>query len=184
MSTALYRLSSGEVMKVSLSDQPFTDRDVNYWGVAVDPSLPDGNVCVDPSGDYRVLGYAKIHDAGTVRNAIQAEIDTFEAAQLDDESQEDADEVSAWIDSHPRFRKIFKAILKELIDELFTETNGKINVFIDQWNQFKLDVAIAANLSQLKDSVVALPAIDSDLKDSVTLSQAVTKLKNQIDKDD
>ena len=185
MATALYRLTSKEVIKVSLQDQQFVDRDTTYWGVLTDPLRPDGDLVTDPDGNFRVLGYAKILETpNTVRNATQPEIDTFVPAEAEDENIQDAAQMTNFIDSHPRWRKIFKAFLKELVDELFNETNLKINENIDQWNQFKADVAAAANLGQLKASVAALPIIESNLKDSVTLQQAITKLKNQISKDD
>ena len=42
MTTALYRTNGGEVVKISLTDQTFDQRDTDYWTVAADPAFPDG----------------------------------------------------------------------------------------------------------------------------------------------
>jgi len=169
--TALYRISSNEVVKISLSDQQFPDRDTNFWGVLSDPPFPDGTAVRDPAGDLRVLGYAKINDAGTVRNAIQAEIDTFAAAQEDDENQQDATGAQALFLVHPRNRKLMTAFADIIKDEM--------NILRGWLTQFKADVAAANNLSDLKTSVAAQP----DLPDR-TLAQLKTAITARIDKDD
>lgn len=120
MTTALYRTSSNEVVKISLINQSFSDRDATYWGVLTDPTLADGDQAVDSSGNLRVLGIAKIALPGsnTIRNATQAEIDTFAGFQTTDESAQDAAEAINLFQTHPRFRKAFKAIVKLTVDEL------------------------------------------------------------------
>ena len=67
--TALYRISSNEVIKISLKGQDFADRDTNIWGVLTDPSLPNGSdvreeLSENQLGPLRQLGFAKIADAG------------------------------------------------------------------------------------------------------------------------
>ena len=91
MTTALYRLSSNEVIKISVKNQQFAERDTAFWGVLTDPTTPDGtnvrNESTDPPGPLRELGFAKIAEPGlnNVRNATQLEIDTFEPAEIDDD---------------------------------------------------------------------------------------------------
>jgi hypothetical protein len=116
--TVLYRKSSGEVVKISVKGQTFVDRNQTYWGVLTDPSLPDGNECRPEGGDLRVLGFAKINDSGTVRNATQPEIDSFAAFEDDDENSQDADAAIDLFESHPRFRKMMIAFADVIKDEI------------------------------------------------------------------
>ncbi len=122
--TALYRKSSGEVIKISTKGQPFTDADPQFWGVLIDSTRPDGDDVVDESGDLRgplrELGFAKIADVGsnTARNATQAEIDTFESAQEDDENIESASRATDLLENHPQFRRAFMALAAALEDAL------------------------------------------------------------------
>lgn len=173
MATALYRISSGEVVKISLMDQTWPDRNTTYWGVLTNPSLPDGTEVRDPNGDLRVLGYAKYADVGgnTVRNAIQAEIDTYAAAQTDDENQQDADGAESLFITHPRNRKLMTAYSDIIKDEL--------NLCRGWIMSFKAEVAAAANLGDLQTRVAGLP----DLPDR-TLAQLKTAIQNRISKDD
>jgi len=62
MTTALYRISSKECIKISPKDQPFTDVDPAIWAVLTDPSTPDGTDAFDPDpiGPLRELGFSKI----------------------------------------------------------------------------------------------------------------------------
>lgn len=171
MPTALYRISSNEVVKISLSDQQFSDRDTNFWGVLSDPPFPDGTQTRPLEGDLRVLGYSKINDAGTVRNATQPEIDTFAAAQEDDENQQDATGAQALFLVHPRNRKQMTAFADIIKDEF--------NILRGWLVDFKVEVAAAANLGDLKTRIAALP----DLPDR-TLAQLKTAITARIDKDD
>lgn len=182
MTTALYRKSSNEVLKISLVDQPFTDADATYFGVLTNPTLTDGSAYVDGNGDLRVLGFAKIANVGSneIHNAIQSEIDGFAALESTDESAMDAERAQALADIDPVFRKIFKALLLRIIDEVFVNTNTKVNTFIDQWEQFKIDVAAAGNLNDVKTSVSGMAGIVSNLKETVTLQTAVDALKGDI----
>lgn len=175
--TALYRISSNEVVKISLKGQPFSDRDTTFWEVLTDPVLPDGSdvrdTSTEPPGPLRVLGYAKIAEPGinTCRNALQVEIDTFVPAETDDDNQMDADAGVDLLQVHPQFRKLMKAIIKGIIKD--------DNRTLAQWEQFKIDVAAAANLSQLKASVAALPDIAPR-----TFEEARDYILSQISKDD
>lgn len=129
MPNALYRINGGEVIKIS-DTQTWPDRNTTYWSVLIDPTFTDGTELRDPSGDLRVLGYAKIHDAGAVRNATQPEIDNFATAQTEDENLQDKEEGQNIFSAHPRFRKVFKAVIKEILVEVNKGTNPKAQMGI------------------------------------------------------
>lgn len=179
MSTALYRISSNEVVKISTKNQPFTDRNTTIWGVLTDPTTPDGIEVREEFGaggtlgPLRVLGYAKIAETGTnnVRNALQAEIDTFEAAQTDDDNQLDAEGAGVLFDTHPRFRKLMVAYSDILKDE-FNALRGYLE-------DLKAEVAAATSLANLKARWAGM----STLNDR-TLAQLKTAIKNRINKGD
>lgn len=173
MTTALYRISSGEVIKISLSDQQWADRDTTYWGILTTAAYPDGTMTRPLEGDLRVLGFAKFADVGgnTVRNALQAEIDTYAPAQADDEDQQDADGAETLFLTHPRNRKLMTAFADILKDE-FNAVRGWIT-------DLKTEVAASTNLADFQSRVAGLP----DLADR-TLAQLKTAIQNRIDKDD
>ena len=120
--TVLHRTSSGEVLKISPKGQLFADADVAYWSVLTDPVFTDGTANRDTTGPdlgpLRVLGFQKHWDGSTVRNATQPEIDGYQALQDTDESLEDKLEAQRFFDTHPRFRKAFKAMAVLMMDEL------------------------------------------------------------------
>ena len=118
MTTALYRKNGGEVIKISIKDQSFADANSTYWGVLTDPAMPDGTEIRDPNEADRVLGYAKIVDGTTVRNAVQAELDNFPVAELADENNQDADGAADLFQTHPRFRKMMIAFADIIKDEI------------------------------------------------------------------
>ena len=173
MTTALYRLSSNEIIKISLSDQMWPQVDPTFYGVLTGASYPDGTTIRDPAGDMRVLGYAKFADTGpnVVRNALQAEIDTFAAFQSDDESQQDALGAETIFLVNPRYRKLFTAYSDILKDEL--------NILRDWIVDFKAEVALATSLADFQTRVAGLP----DLPDR-TLAQLKTAITARINKDD
>jgi len=173
VTTALYRKSSLEVVKISLVNQLWADRNTLYWGVLTTAAYPDGTQVRPIDGDLRVLGYSKYADVGanTVRNSIQGEIDTYEGYQLEDERQQDADGAEIIFLVNPRFRKLMTAYSDILKDE-FNHVRGWIT-------DFKVEVAAAANLGDLKTRIAAMP----DLPDR-TLAQLKTAVQNRISKDD
>jgi hypothetical protein len=186
MTTALYRLNGGEVIKVSLTDQPFSEVNTTYYGVLTNPDLPDGAEIRDPSGTARILGYAKFAEPSgpTVRNADQTELDNFPVAQAEDENLQDSAGAKDFLNSHPRWRKLLKGLAKVLIQQILEASNVKTNAVINQWNQYKIDVGNAASLADIKTAVAALPTINSDLTETATLSQFLTQIENQISEDD
>ena len=127
MATVLYRKNGDEVLKISLRDQPFTEADTTYFGVLTNPSFPDGTDTRErlPDGNLgpaRQLGFAKIAIPGTntVRNATQAEIDAWAAAEQEDEDLQDAADADSLFMTHPQFRKVLKALVKLLVAEINT----------------------------------------------------------------
>lgn len=121
MATVLYRVSSGEVIRVSTSNEPFNSVDLGYFGVLSDPNFPDGMETQEILGDgtkgpLRQLGFAKLADAATnqVRNATQAEIDLFDAERvLDDEELREETAVD-FILTHPTMKRVFELLLEEV----------------------------------------------------------------------
>ncbi len=120
--TVLHRTTSGEVLKISPKGQLFADADPAYWSVLTDPPFPDGTANRDTIGPdlgpLRQLGFQKHFDGGDVRNATQPEIDGYQAFQDTDESLADKLEAQKFFDTHPRFRKAFKAMAVLMMDEV------------------------------------------------------------------
>lgn len=175
--TALYRISSNEVVKVSLKAQTFNDRDPAVWGVLTDPTTPDGTAVREDIdgvlGSWRQLGFAKIAEPGSnnVRNASQLEIDTFAVIETEDENQLDADQAQALFGTHPQFRKLLTAFADILRDE--------INILRAREVQFQDDVAAVSNLSQLQTAVAAYPVLNPR-----TMAQLKAAILSRISKDD
>lgn len=177
--TALYRVSSLEVVKISVVGQLFADRDQARWGVLTDPALPDGRDTREVNGDgtlgpLRALGFSKVAVLGsnTVRNATGPEIATFAPAQAADEAAQDVAEAGRMLTAHPRFRRLLKAMLKRIIAEN--------NAQAAQWNAFRAQVSAASSLSDLKTRV-ANNTTDIPTR---TLAQAVTALQGDLSPND
>ena len=124
-STALYRKSSSEVVKISTTGQDFSDRDPNYWGVLTNPSTPDGTEAREmlpdgTLGPLRELGFAKfaVVASNIARNATEAEIATYLPAEEEDTKQQDAAQAGVMTDTHPMWRKVLKAMTKLIVNEL------------------------------------------------------------------
>lgn len=179
MTTALYRIHGGEVLKVSLKGQPFSDRDSTYWGVLTDPVLPDGSAVREPLPDGtlglpRQLGWAKVAvpASNTVRNATQAEIDAWAAAETADDNAQDATRVAELFQNHPQWRKAFKALLKRILQVTNTEAT--------QFNALRAQIAAATNLANLQSRVAA----NTSNLPTYTLEQAIAALLADISADD
>jgi hypothetical protein len=110
-----YRTSSGEVELISDVQELSVPQLI--FSEAVDPTFVDGMDINSPDGEPDVLGYAKVFDNGTVRNATQQEIDGFAAARADDKNIVDADKAKNYLANNPQLRMIMKAFAKLLIDE-------------------------------------------------------------------
>lgn len=191
MITVLYRINSKEVVKISLKGQTFSNRDTRYWGVLSGSVFPDGielreQIDDNTWGPLRQLGYSKYVEefTNTVRNATQEEINNFSTIEESDNNQQDADEALKFFNSHPRFRKAFKAFLNLIINEVIETSNRKINEMINQWNQYKQDISNANSLTDIKTYTASLPDISSNLKETATLTQVLSKIETMINKDD
>ena len=187
MATVLYRKNGGEVIKISLTDQPFTEANTNWWGVETDPAFPDGTDLRDLEGNLRVLGYAKFMDLSgspTCRNATQGEIDNFPVAQAEDEDEQDATAAGVFLNLHPRWRKVYKAIAKVLIHRVLEDGNAKTNEMVTQWESFKASVIAAGNLNDIKTAVGALDTMTANLPPTATLAQFMSEITSELDKDD
>ncbi len=154
MTTALYRISSNEVLKISVKDQQFDSRDTAVFGQLDDPTTPDGvdvREQVDPEGPLRRLGFAKIAEPGTnnIRNASQTEIDTWADFENEDDNELDAIQANVLLKDHPQFRKMMTAVT-----DVALEDSNAVLVAIEnlsrQWDQFKVDVAASVDFDALK----------------------------------
>jgi len=143
-------LNGGEVIKISQTNQAFAERDTDYWEVATDPAFPDGTEIRDgESGPLRVLGFAKILDVTTCRNATAPEIATFATAETADENLMDQTGARGLFAVHPRWRKLQIAIIDVNILEFNIQR---------EWNMdLKAGVAAATNLTEFKAAIAALP---------------------------
>lgn len=146
--TVLYRINSGEVWKINVGGQLFSDRDTAYFGVLTDPTFTDGMQLREslPGGDMgplRVSGFAKWADPGgnSVRNATQAEINGFETVQDDDEAQMDADEAGELLKNHPRWRK-FTMLMFKAMNRIRTDAG------LPAWSKPQIVTFIDNNLSK------------------------------------
>lgn len=123
----LYRKSSGEVLKIAVEKSngtvqefPSPPRNDTIFGVGIDALHPDGTKVRDGQGPLRQLGFAQIYipASNTTRLATQPEIDTWAAAEIDDDNQLDAEQASDLLNSHPRMRKLLTAFADIIKDEI------------------------------------------------------------------
>ena len=169
--TALYRISSNEVYKISEENDIFAFDVSDQLAVATSVSTPDGDATWDTSGNLRVLGYSKILDGTTVRNATQEEIDTFAAFEAEDRNIKEADQATAYFQNDPKFRRAMIAIIKGIIKE---DNEGRL------WTRsFMAAVAASTSLANFQSRVAAL-----DTPTDREFSDAKDYILGQISKDD
>jgi hypothetical protein len=104
----LYRINGGEVLGVSTSANAYQGVDSTYFATATDPAAPDG---VD-------LSTPKIWDGTKIRNATQAEVSNFPTARTADQNLIDRGKAIEWLQSNPVQRKILRALVSVLVDEI------------------------------------------------------------------
>jgi len=166
----IYRISSGEVDVISVtpivSTIPGEPYDMEYKAKLTDPPFTDGTDL-----QKRVLGYAKINDNGTIRNATQNEIDTFAILQQDDRNKRDAAKAIGFMDTDPQFRRILIALIKGIIRE-----DNQNRLWI---RDFKAAVAASTSLADFQSRVAALDTpTDREFQD------AKDYIIGQVSKDD
>jgi len=110
---ALYRISSGEVYLIG-EDEPFIEQGGVFFQTTPVATYPDGKVCKP----RRILGTAKILDGTVVRNATQAEIDTFAQLASDDNRSVEAMGALEYFKNDPKFRRVITAFASILVDEI------------------------------------------------------------------
>jgi len=169
----IYRISSNEVDFIGTipTGSPGRPYDPNNFAELTDPPLTDGST-FKPK---RVLGYAKINDSGTIRNATQEEIDTFAAAEIDDNNQIEADTAKVYFQNNPQFRRIMTAHTDILIE-------FEINKYRKWFRDFEEQMSLATSLANLQTRMAALCAANP-MPDR-ELSQMRTQIINRISKDD
>ena len=141
--TALYRISSGEVLIISQEDSDFSDRAHVDLAVKTGAAYPDGY-----STALRVLGVSKIIDGDIVRNATQEEIDTFKPANENDILVRQANRAIQYMSTDAIFRRVIVALIKGIIRE-DNENRSWIR-------DFKAAVAASKSLADFKSRVAAL----------------------------
>ena len=172
MTTALYRKSSNEVIDISAPNIPYDPYDRTYFGVLSDPPLTDGAETKNPAGESRILGYAKINDSGTIRNATQGEIDTFGPSETDDRNIIIATNAKDYLQNDPEFRKIITAIVAINLNHGFNKT-------FEWLMDLKTEVAASTSLANFQSRVAAMDNLPNG-----TITGFKTLLVDRISKDD
>ena len=106
--TYIYRTNGGFVKGMSISADAYATIDTDLFAIVTDPPAPDGDDLVPQ----------KIFDAGTIRNATPAEITGFDTKLAEDETLEHRRAAKAQLDGQPTFRKINRALITVINDEL------------------------------------------------------------------
>ena len=141
--TALYRISSGEVLIISQEDSDFSQYAHVDLAVKTGATYPDGYTTA-----LRVLGASKIIDGDIVRNATQEEINTFRPANENDILARQANRVIQYMNTDIVFRRILVALVKGIIRE---DNENR------QWiRDFKAAVAASTSLADFQSRVAAL----------------------------
>lgn len=168
--TVLYRIRTGEVLKISSQGQTFADRAAAVFGVLADPTFLDGTdtrrtLAGGVLGPAREAGWSKIVvvATNTVRNATQVEIDGFAAGEQADTDAQDAARVAVVIQSHPHWRRALKPLVRKL-HAGYAASAAKTNAHLQQWADYKAAVAApGSTLATIKAATAAMPAIAPNL---------------------
>lgn len=103
----LYRLNGGQALAISSDNATFDTRDTTFYGVVIDPAMPDGE---------NVNG--KIVVGTTLRNATAGELAAFATAEATDTNLQQRVIAIVELDTDPVRRKVLRGIVSVLIDEL------------------------------------------------------------------
>lgn len=106
--TFLYRINGGQVLGASVDAAAYANIDATLFGVLTNPTLLNG----------ADLGVAKIWDGTRIRNATNPEITAFATAAAQDQIVSDRAIAKAWFQSNPVQRKVLRAIVSVIVDEL------------------------------------------------------------------
>jgi len=121
MTTVLYRISSGEVIGISPKNKLWEEVNQNQFAVLTNPTFLDGEQNHNPDNPKRrEYGYQKIAvpDFQEVRNATETEIKIFVNAETIDIDVMDKVFARVFMNDHPRFKKLMKAVVVILVEEL------------------------------------------------------------------
>ena len=169
--TALYRISSGEVYAISLAGDLFANNAGRFFAVKEGATFPNGTNCGVGRSARRVLGTSKIVDGDIIRNSTQAEIDVFAGLERDDFNIVQAEETLDYLNNDKKFRRIMIALIKGIIRE---DNENR------QWiRDFKAAVAASTSLADFQSRVAALDTpVDREFQD------AKDYIISQVSKDD
>jgi len=112
--TALYRISSGEVIKISKKGQTFSKANSLFYGVLINPELPDGIE----------LPKIAIPESNIIRNGTQTEIDNCYVLKEQDTNKEHCNDSIRRLNNDPQFRMFAKA-MTSLMTKEFNQTRGE-----------------------------------------------------------
>ena len=165
MSTeVLYRISSGEVYAIVPDGKAMPPPE--GFTVVSNPVFIDGTDL-----KRRVLGRAKIYNAGEVKNATAEEITNFPSFAIADMNQLEENEAKSYFQNDPNFRRFMKAISAILAAEF--------NRHQDFEDAVKAAAADAISLADFKTRMAVIEDVpersDTDLLNAI---------RNRIDKDD
>lgn len=121
MTTVLYRISSGEVIGISPKNKLWEEVNQNQFAVLTDPDFLDGTQNHNPEDPKRrEPGFQKIAvpEHHEVRNATETEIMTFVHAEEVDVDIMDKIFARVFMNDHPRFKKLMKATVQVLVEEI------------------------------------------------------------------
>lgn len=121
MTTVLYRIKSGEVIGISRKNKLWEEVNQSQFAVLTNPNFLDGDMNFNPEEPKkREPGFQKIAvpDFNEVRNATETEIMTFVHAEEIDVDMMDKVFARVFMNDHPRFKKLMKAVVVVLVEEL------------------------------------------------------------------
>lgn len=158
MAHYLYRKNGGKVEGMSVHAYTLSGVGATYYDQVENPTAQDGEGLAPP----------KVYLGGVLRNATAEEIAAFAAKAKEDDDAENKSRFKKFLDDGDHRMPLFKALATITMDEL--------NI-LRQWVQsFKVEVAAASSLADLKTRVASLPELEDR-----TAAQLKTAIKNRVD---
>ena len=130
MTTVLYRISSGEVVGISPKNRLWEEANPAQFALLHNPTFLDGTDNYNPEQPIRgESGWQKIAvpDFQEVRNATETEIAVFKTAETIDVDMMDKVFAQVFMNDHPRFKKLMKAVVVVLV-ELINDVRAQHNL--------------------------------------------------------